>query len=137
LTVSQSANQRWSLDFLSDALADGGRLRILAIVGDFTGEPLAWVVDTSNGLRRRRQAPAKRLVEGLSAGAATSFLNETLFASLSHVRWRLDHNTIRGAHPAALSATCRMCQTLHRCISEASQLGLRPSPGELRTSDFF
>jgi putative transposase len=31
MTLSQSLNQRWSLDFLSDAFADGRRFRILAI----------------------------------------------------------------------------------------------------------
>ncbi len=40
-------NERWSLDFVSDALADGRRFRVLAIVDDFTRECLALVVDTS------------------------------------------------------------------------------------------
>src|SRR5262249_62053302 len=31
-------NQRWSLDFQSDALADGRRFRIFATVDDFTRE---------------------------------------------------------------------------------------------------
>jgi putative transposase len=43
----QGPNQRWSLDFLSDAFADGRRFRILAIVDDFTRECLALVPDTS------------------------------------------------------------------------------------------
>jgi len=34
LTIPQGPNQRWSLDFLSDAFADGRRFRILAIVDD-------------------------------------------------------------------------------------------------------
>ena len=40
LTIPQVANQRWSLDFLSDAFADGRRFRILAVVDDFTAS--AW-----------------------------------------------------------------------------------------------
>jgi hypothetical protein len=36
MAIPQGANQRWSLDFLSDALADSRRFRILAIVDDFT-----------------------------------------------------------------------------------------------------
>lgn len=40
MTIPQGANQRWSLDFLSDALTDGPRFRILAIVDDFTRECL-------------------------------------------------------------------------------------------------
>ena len=40
-------NQRWSLDFVHDRIADGGRFRVLNIVDDFTRECLAAVVDTS------------------------------------------------------------------------------------------
>ena len=47
MALPQSPNQRWSLDFLSDAFADGRRFRILAIVDDFTGECLTLVPDTS------------------------------------------------------------------------------------------
>src|SRR6187401_143844 len=56
MAIPQGANQRWSLDFLSDAFADGRRFRILAIVDDFTRECLALVPDTSlPGLRVVRQ----------------------------------------------------------------------------------
>ena len=40
-------NQRWSLDFMSDQLADGRRFRLLNVVDDFTRECLAVEVDTS------------------------------------------------------------------------------------------
>ena len=36
MTMPQQANQRWSLDFVSDVLADGRRFRVLVIVDDFT-----------------------------------------------------------------------------------------------------
>jgi transposase InsO family protein len=56
LAIPQRANQRWSLDFLSDAFADGRRFRILAVVDDFTRECLALVADTSlPGLRVARE----------------------------------------------------------------------------------
>ncbi len=42
-------NQRWSLDFVTDALSWGRRFRILAVVDDFTCEALALVVDISIG----------------------------------------------------------------------------------------
>ena len=63
LTIPQGPNQRWSLDFLSDAFADGRRFRILAVVDDFTRECLALVADISlPGLRvggaRRYRHPA-------------------------------------------------------------------------------
>jgi putative transposase len=45
-------NQRWSLDFVHDQLIDGLRLRILAVVDDYTRECLALVADTSiSGIR--------------------------------------------------------------------------------------
>lgn len=46
-TIPQGANQRWSLDFVSDALDDGRRFRVLNVVDDFSRECLACVVDTS------------------------------------------------------------------------------------------
>lgn len=36
MALPQGVNQRWSLDFVSDALACGRRFRILAVVDDFT-----------------------------------------------------------------------------------------------------
>ena len=38
MALPQAPNQRWSLDLSSDALADGRRFRILAIVDDFSRE---------------------------------------------------------------------------------------------------
>jgi putative transposase len=56
MTVPQGADQRWSLDFVSDALNDGRRFRVLAVVDDFTRECLATVVDTSlSGHRVERE----------------------------------------------------------------------------------
>ena len=52
LALPLGPNQRWSLDFVSDALSWGRRLRILCVVDDFTREALALVVDTSIGGRR-------------------------------------------------------------------------------------
>ena len=46
MTVPDGPNQRWSLDFASDTLADGRRFRILCVV-DFGRECLALVADTS------------------------------------------------------------------------------------------
>jgi len=51
------ANERWSIDFLSDSLVSGRRIRVLAIVDDFTREALALEVDFS--------LPAARVVRTL------------------------------------------------------------------------
>jgi putative transposase len=146
MTLPQGPNQRWSLDFLSDAFSDGRRFRILAIVGDFTRECLALVPDTSlPGLRVAREldaliaargrpamcvsdngteltgmailrwsqetavewhyiAPGKpqqnAFIESFNGRLRDELLNETLFASLAHVRevlavWKDDYNTFR------------------------------------------
>ncbi len=50
-------NQRWSTDFVADALADGRKLRILNVVDDHTREALGVEVDTS--------LPAPRVVRVL------------------------------------------------------------------------
>ena len=51
-----AANQRWSLDFVSDQISDGRRFRILAVVDDCTRECLGLVADTSiSGLRVARE----------------------------------------------------------------------------------
>jgi putative transposase len=47
MALPQGPNQRWSLDFVSDALASGRRFRVLAVVDDFSRECLGLVVDTS------------------------------------------------------------------------------------------
>ena len=47
MTIPQGPNQRWSLDFMSDALEDGRRFRVLNVIDDFSRECLATVVDTS------------------------------------------------------------------------------------------
>jgi putative transposase len=59
MALPQAPNQRWSLDFVSDALADGRRFRILAVVDDFSRECLALVADTSlPGARVARELDA-------------------------------------------------------------------------------
>ena len=47
MAIPQEPNQRWSLDFVSDALADSRRFRILCVIDDFSRECLATVADNS------------------------------------------------------------------------------------------
>ena len=49
MAIPQGPNQRWSFDFMSDALEDGRRFRVLKVIDDFSRECLAAVVDTSIG----------------------------------------------------------------------------------------
>jgi putative transposase len=65
LLLPSRPNERWSLDFVADALADGRRFRVLAIVDDFTRECLALVADTSlSGARVARELDAVIAVRG-------------------------------------------------------------------------
>src|SRR5713226_3887556 len=42
MAIPQGLNQRWSLDFLSDTLADGRRFRILAVSTTLRGNAWRW-----------------------------------------------------------------------------------------------
>ena len=47
VVVPTAVNQRWSMDFMGDSLADGRTFRTLNVVDDCSREALAIVVDTS------------------------------------------------------------------------------------------
>ncbi|MCL4168316.1 UNVERIFIED_CONTAM: hypothetical protein GTU68_055897, partial [Idotea baltica] len=56
MVLPSRTNERWSLDFVSDAFTDGRRFRVLAVVDDFSRECLALVADTSlSGIRMTRE----------------------------------------------------------------------------------
>ena len=66
MALPQGANQRWSLDFVSDSLACGRRFRVLNVVDDWSRECLASVVDTSiSGRRVVRELASIAAVRGL------------------------------------------------------------------------
>lgn len=59
LLVPERPNERWSLDFVSDAFTDGRRFRVLAVIDDYSRECLALVADTSlSGARVARELDA-------------------------------------------------------------------------------
>jgi putative transposase len=57
LSIPTAPNQCWSLDFMSDALSDGRKFRVLNVIDDFNRESLAVEVDTS--------LPALRVIRAL------------------------------------------------------------------------
>jgi putative transposase len=90
LAIPQGPNQRWSVDFLSDALADGRRFRILAIVDDFTRECLVLVPETSlPGLRVVREFDIVIAIRGRPAMIVSD--NGTEFTSIAMLRWSQEH----------------------------------------------
>src|SRR5438477_934550 len=86
MAIPQDPNQRWSLDFLSDTLADGRRFRILAVVDDFTRECLALVADTSlPGLRVVRELENIIAARGRPAMCVSD--NGTELTGIAILRW--------------------------------------------------
>ena len=59
LVAAQRVNERWSMDFVGDSLADGRTFRTLNIVDDFSREAPAIIVDQS--------LPGQRVVRELEA----------------------------------------------------------------------
>ena len=47
MKIPCQANERWSMDFLSDYINDGRRLRVFGVLDDFSRESLALIADTS------------------------------------------------------------------------------------------
>jgi putative transposase len=87
MALPQGPNQRWSLDFVSDALGNGRRFRVLAVVDDFTRECLGLVVDTSlSGLRVGRELG--RIVELRGAPVMIVSDNGTELTSHAILRWQ-------------------------------------------------
>lgn len=56
MLLPSGINERWSLDFVSDAFTDGRKFRVLAVIDDYTRECLALIADTSlSGVRVVRE----------------------------------------------------------------------------------
>lgn len=84
------ANVRWSMDFVSDAIASGRKFRTLNVVDDCTREALAMEVDFS--------LPALRVIRVLDASAAERGYPESIvidngpeFISIALGLWAEEH----------------------------------------------
>ena len=86
MLVPMVANDRWSLDFVSDQFTDGRRLRILTVVDDCTRECLALVADTSlSGLRVARELD--RIIEVRGKPRMIVSDNGSEFTSNAILQW--------------------------------------------------
>jgi putative transposase len=86
LAIPQGPNQRWSLDFVSDAFTDGRRFRILTVVDDFTRECLTLVADTSlSGARVARELDAVIAQRGRPSTCVSD--NGTELTSMAILGW--------------------------------------------------
>ena len=89
LAIPQEANQRWSLDFVSDALACGWRFRVLNLIDDYSRECLTCIVDTSlSGQRVVRELTALAEHRGLPCMVVSD--NGTELTSHAVLAWCQD-----------------------------------------------
>ena len=113
MMLPQGANQRWSLDFVSDTFADGRRFRILAIVDDFTRECLALVADTSlPGLRVARELDTLVAARGRPAMIVSD--NGTELTGMTILRWSQDTRVRMALHRTRQAAAERLHRELQR-----------------------
>ena len=87
MVLPSCINERWSLDFVSDAFTDGRRFRILAVIDDYSRECLALVADTSlSGGRVARELDAIIVRRGAKPKTIVSD-NGTEFTSMAILKW--------------------------------------------------
>jgi len=97
--VPQGPNQRWSLDFVSDALSDGRRFRVLCIVDDFTRECLGLVADTSLSGRRVARELDRLITERGKPALVVSDNGTELTSTARSSCWRPDDYEVTAAEP--------------------------------------
>lgn len=83
-------NERWSLDFMSDQLADGRRIRTLNVIDDHTRECLAIEVASSIGGQQVCRV-LDRLVEQRGHPRRLLSDNGPEFAGAALARWAYEH----------------------------------------------
>jgi putative transposase len=87
MAIPQGPNQRWSLDFVSDALSCGRRFRVLCVIDDFSRECLATVVDTSiSGVRVARELDRIAEIRGYPCMVVSD--NGTELTSNAILKWQ-------------------------------------------------
>lgn len=82
MLVPDSVNQRWSMDFMSDQLANGRRFRILNVVDDYSRECVLQIVDLSiSGQRLARELDqlARRLPKTIVCDNGPEFTSKAMF----------------------------------------------------------
>ena len=91
MELPNGPGQRWSLDFVSDALTDGRRFRILCVVDDYSRECLALVADTSlSGNRVARELDIIIARKGKPRTIVSD--NGTELTSMAILKWSKDRS---------------------------------------------
>ncbi len=85
-----AANQMWSMDFVSDALFDGRRLRALTVVDAFTREALA--IDVDQGIKGEQVVAAMMRISAVRGAPKTIRVdNGPEFISKALDRWAYEN----------------------------------------------
>jgi len=84
MLVPDAVNQRWSMDIVSDKLANGRRLRVLKLVDDYTRECVLQIVDFSiSGQRLTREfdqlVATRPLPQTIVSDNGSEFTNKAMF----------------------------------------------------------
>jgi putative transposase len=88
--AASAANEMWSMDFVSDALFDGRRLRALTVVDAFTREALA--IDVDQGIKGEQVVEAMtRIASSLEAPRTIRVDNGPEFISKALDRWAYEN----------------------------------------------
>ena len=89
MAIQQGPNQRCSLDFVSDALSDGRRFRVLSVIDDFSRECQVLVVDNSlPGVRVARELDRVAELRGFPCMVVSD--NGTELTSNAMLKWQED-----------------------------------------------
>ena len=90
IVTATGPNQRWSVDFLHDTLANGRQIRVMTLIDDFTREALAVEVDFS--------LPTTRVLRVFDSIVWERGLPQTIrfdhgpeFTSLAMLKWGAEH----------------------------------------------
>jgi putative transposase len=91
MELPDGPGQRWSLDFVSDALTDGRRFRILCVVDDYSRECLSLIADTSlSGNRVARELDIIIARKGKPKTIVSD--NGTELTSMAILKWSKDRS---------------------------------------------
>lgn len=89
MTLPTRPNERWSLDFVSDALTNGRRFRVLCVVDDYSREALATLPEFSiSGLRLARELDRLIAIHGRPKTIVSD--NGTEMTSHAIFKWAQD-----------------------------------------------
>jgi putative transposase len=82
MLVPDAVNQRWSMDFVSDQLANGRRFRVLNVVDDFSREYVLKIIDFSiSGQRVARELDriARKLPKTIVCDNGSEFTSKAMY----------------------------------------------------------